>query len=769
MAQEFSVVGKRLPRIDAKAKAIGATTYTVDLQVPRMLIGKVLHSPYPHAKIKKINKTRAEQLPGVVAVITFEDVPKVPFTMTTDDKMLRNPDAIKSLTLDQLVLNDKARFVGDPVAAVAAIDEGTAEQAIDLIEVEYEQLPAVFDAVEAMKPGAPQIHDAAKNNIASHFVYPFAQGNVEKGFAEADLVLEETFSVSKQHPCQMEPTGCVVDFDADGNLTIWSPTQEAFLLRDKMADIYGIPTGKVRYLTQFAGGSFGGRGVSLTLEPITAALSKKAGRPVKTVYTREEDLFALETRTPFIQTGKIGFKKDGTITAMETRAIANSGAYITHSPAVTSVNLGLFFGLYKCPNTSGYCDIVYTNIPISGGIRGYGNPQAMWVLEQMMDMAAEKLGIDPIEIRLKNLRETGDPCWVPFIPIEGWQPKKCIEKGCEMFGWKEKSAANKGEGIKRRGIGIATVSHVSGAFPMLSEHTNAYIKLNEDGSADLIASCVEMGQGLLTTLCQIAAEELGLRLEDIRIFNGDTSVTGYDVGQHASRSIHGTGEAVRRAAAEARKQLLERAAKMLGVSSDGLQVKDRWISLKDDGKKGISVAEVCNNAIHNLEGECLNISGRCSFEAGQSPIFQAVLAEVEVDLETGVVKPLKLIMVHDIGRAINPLIVEGQLEGGAVQSLGYALSEDFIVNKNNGVLESDNFTSYKVQSAPDVPEIEVSLVEDPVESGPFGAKSVGESATVGVPAAIGNAVYNAIGVRIKDLPITPEKVLKALKEKEQKA
>jgi len=714
MSQELSVVGQRIPRIDANEKATGSTVYTGDITIPRMIMGKVLHSPYPHAKIVKIDKSKAKALPGVLAVISAEDVSDYQFTMTTDDKLVRNPEVVKNLIRDQYIFNDKMRFVGDPVAAVAAEDENIAEQAIDLIEVEYEKLSAVYDPVEAMKPGAPQLHDSSENNIAGHQEFPFPEGDIDKGFKEADVIVEGTFSTSKMHPAQMEPTACIASFDAKGNLTVWSPTQEAFLLREKIADIFDIPSGKIRYLTQFAGGSFGGRGVSLTLDPICVSLAKVTGRPVKMIYSREEEFFGLETRSSFIQSGKIGVKKDGTITAMYTKAICNSGAYISHSPAVTGVNVDHFLGLYKCSNSKGEADIVYTNQPVSGGIRGYGNPQAMWVLEQLL----------------------------------------------------EEKKARKEEGTKRKGVGMASVSHVSGAFPTLSEHTNAFIKMNEDGSADVLASCCEMGQGLLTALSQIAAEELGVRFEDINLINNDTSVTMYDVGQHASRSIHGTGEAVRRAAAEAKKTILERAARLLEASVDDLEARLGKVYVKGSPDKGITIREVCHEAAHNLEGDCMNITGICSYEAPQSPIYQAVFAEVEVDTETGVVRPLNVTVAHDIGRAINPLIVEGQLEGGVVMSIGYALTENFIVNQKSGILESDNYTSYKIPSTPDLPTINTIVVEEPVESGPFGAKSVGESATVGIAPAIGNAIYDAVGVRVGDLPVTPEKVLRALMEKE---
>ena len=764
MGQELSVVGKRLPRPDAAVKATGTARYTVDIKLPGMLIGKVLRSPYPHAKILKIDKSKAEQLPGVEVAITFEDVPKRLFNMAMDDLLIRDPVIrAEREKQDQYVLTDKARFIGDTVAAVAARSESIAEEALGLIEVEYEELPSVFDPVEAMKPDVSRIHDYAERNIAWHQPFATPVGDVEKGFREADYIVEEIFHTSKQKHCIIEPTSCVTSFDSTGRLTVWSPSQNAYPDRRKIAELFDIPEGMIRWITPHVGGGFGS-GTSLRAEPICIALAKKAGKPVKLEYTREEQFIATETRNPIIQTAKMGVKKDGTITALQTRFITDGGAYFSHSGQVTSANLGHFMAMYRCPNTAGEADVVYTNTPISGAFRGFGNPQAMWALEQLVDMAAEKIGMDPVDFRLKNHRRTGDPTWIPSIPIENSAMEKCIRLGAERIGWYEKRGRKK-EGAKRRGVGMAIMMHCSGEHPLLLEHSNAFIKLNEDGSANLVVSPCEMGQNILGALAQIAAEELGLRFEDIHVVWGDTDVTGFDVGSHASRSCYVAGNAVQRAAAEAKRQLLGRAAKMLGVLTEALEVKEGQVYVKMTPETGISVREVARDAIYNFQGEALQITGRCSYEPWQSPVPEAAFAEVEVDTETGEVKLLKMVLAHDIGRAINPMTVEGQLEGGMGQGIGYALTEDYFINKSNGVVESDNFTTYKIPSTLDMPETEVIIVEQPVASGPFGAKSVGESPMNAIAPAIANAIYDAVGVRIKDLPITPEKVVKVLRAK----
>ncbi len=758
MSQELSVVGKRLPRPDTPAKATGAARYTVDIKLPGMLAGRVLRSPYPHAKILKADKSKAEKLPGVEAVITFEDVPKKLFNMGIARMLMADPEGYGEKQ-DQYVLTDKARYVGDAIAAVAAISEDIAEQALGLIEVEYEKLPFVIDPEEAMKPGAPRVHDFAEGNIATHMPFPFATGDVGKGFEEADYIIEETFRTSKQKHCQLEMSACIASFDVTGKLTIWSPIQEPHPFRGKIADMFDIPEGMVRWITPPIGGAFGNGG-SLRAEPICVALAKKAGKPVKLEYSTEEEFIATENRESFIQTGKIGVKKDGTITALQTKLISHAGAYYSHSGCLTVVNMGQFMGLYRCPNMAGEADIVYTNMPVSGAMRGYGNPEASFPLEQLTDMAAEKIGMDPMEFRLKNYRRTGEPSYVPFIPIENCVLEECIEMGAERIGWKEKRARRE-KGVKRRGVGMGIMSHCSCGAPFLLEHSNAFIKLNEDGSANVIVSTCEMGTGILGALAQIAAEGLGLRAEDIHIVTGDTDVTMFDSGSHASRSLYAAGNAVAGAAREAKGQLLERAAKMLEVPANELEVNEGRIYVKVAPEKGISVAEVARNAIYNFTGECLNISGKCSHSPGQSPTFQAVFAEVEVDTETGEVKVLKIVVAQDIGRAINPMTVEGQLEGALVQGMGYGLIEDYVINKDTGVVESDNLTTYKIPSILDLPEIEVIIVEQPVASGPFGAKSVGEAGHIIIAPAIANAIYNAVGVRITELPITAEKILKA--------
>ena len=763
MGQELSIVGKRLPQPDAVAKATGTARYAGDIKLPGMLIAKVVRSPYPHAKIKRIDKSKAEKLPGVEAIITSEDLA---FTKGFNRGFKDIPMMASGFVQpgDEHILNDKARHIGDGLVAVAAVNESIAEQAAQLIKVQYEELPAVFDPEETMKPGAPKIHDYAERNILRHMSYPFAEGDVEKGFAESDLVVESTFRTSKQAHCQMETAAAIASFELDGKLKVWSQCQLAHLARREIAHIFGLPIGNVEVINPFSGGSFGQR-LSICAEPVAIALAMKTGKPVKLVYSREEDFTALETRTPHKYTVKMGFKKDGTLVALEERLITDCGGYGARAPMTAGIFMALTMGHYRCPNRAGGSDIVLTNNTMGGAFRGFGNPEGMWGVEQLMDIAAERLGIDPIEIRLKNIKKVGE--LTQGLPIESIALEECIKIGAEKIGWKEKRGQRKA-GVQRRGVGMATMSHCSGAAPAFVEHSNAFIKLNEDGSADLTVHPGAAGTCIWGTLAQIAAEELGVRYEDVHIITGDTDITMFDIGSHASRSAYCVGNAVQEAARQAKAQLLERAAKTLGVSPDELEVKDKRVYVKAAPEKGISVADVAWNAIYDLTGNCLNISGKGSFiQKTYSPPTQAVFAEVEVNTETGVVKILKLVIVNDSGIAINPNTVEGQVEGGALQGIGFGLFEDYFINKNSGVVESDNFDKYRILSPVDLPEIELILVEKPDPKGPFGAKGVGESAMVAIAPAIANAIYDAVGVRITELPVTPEKMLKALKEKQK--
>ena len=764
MTDRFLVVGKPILQPDAVAKATGLAKFAADIKLPAMLIGKVLRSPYPHAKILKIDKSRAEQLPGVEAIITLDDLPKTLYSGSFRDLPL-----LRSGTLqrpDQLILADKARYVGDAIAAVAAVDESTADQALELIEVEYKELPAVITPEEARRPGTPTVHEYAEGNMAGHSKYGLSQGDADSSFKKADIVLESKYKTPRQAAAQLEPQTVMADCDTSGRITVWSPCQLSYLARRELAHIFSLPVGKIRYINPFVGGSFGCR-LNIYSEPICVALAMKTGRPVKIEFSKEEDFITLETRTSAEYVVKMGFNRDGTLTALQLKITTWAGGYTGRSQLVGNVMLIWGLGHYRCPNRMGEVSNIYTNTPMSGAMRGYGNPEIMFGIEQTMDMAAEKLGIDPVELRLKNIPKVGEISKVG-LPITSTGLEKCIRLGAERIGWKRKRGQKWKEGQKRRGVGMATASQSSGTYPVLLEHSNAVIALSEDGSLNLTIHPGSPGTGIWGALSQIAAEEIGVRAEDIHIVTGDTDVTLFDLGSHASRSTYVIGNAVLMAARQVKNQILERAAKMLGALSTEMEIRDRKVYIKTDPEKNISVGEIARNAIYGLDGECLHISGKCSWEPKSNPIpTAAYFTEVEVDTETGQVELLKFITAIDAGTVINPMTVEGQAEGAIEQGIGFALTEDYVINQKTGILETDNFDTYKIPSVADMPETEIILVEEPDPTGPFGAKGMGEMCSVGVAPAIANAIYDAIGARIQELPITPDKILKSIEEKER--
>jgi xanthine dehydrogenase molybdenum-binding subunit len=768
MAQQLSYVGKRLTRPDVSAKVTGAAVYGADMTIPGMLIGRILQSPYAHARIVKIDTSKARALPGVEAVITHEDVPKSGFTRSAMAEGF--PEVVyEEENRDQFILSNKARYKGDWIAAVAAVDVYTAEKALDLIEVDYEELPAVFDPEEAMKPGAPVIHDRWKDNIAGVKEHPFSRGDMEKAFAESAYVVEFSGRNSRQKHAHLEPDVALAHWDASGRVTIWSPCQNPHLAKKAMAQrVFGIGEGSIRWVTTSVGGGFGAR-MSFCVEPLCAMLAKASGKPVKVMVTREEDFSGWNSRTEQRQTIKMGVDKDGTVTALSQEMISDAGAYLSHSGSISAVNMQSALGLLRAPNLYGKATVVYTNNPTSSGMRGYGNPEGSFVLQQVIDMAAEKVGMDPVEFRLKNAKGVGEPSmWEP-VNLDSCNLDQCIKQGAERLGWKEKwqGWGKKKEGRFRRGVGMSIMTHASGAGGFLLEHSSAIIKLHEDGAAHLTVSPCEMGQGILGVLSQIAAESAGLRYEDIHVITGDTDITLFDIGSHASRSTYVIGNAVVDAGQKIRQILLERAAKRLETTPDKLDVREGEVNVKSDPKKVVSVAEISHDAIYNYgtDGQHITATG-IHQSLTHCPNFQAGFSEIEVDTETGVIKILKFVLAHDIGRAINPQNVEGSLEGGAAQGIGYALSEDLIIDKKTGQVLTDSFATYKMPSTLDMPDVEVVLVEEPAPTGPFGAKGVGEPGMTNVAPAIANALYDAVGIRIHSLPITPEKVLKALKSKE---
>lgn len=746
------VVGTREPRITAPLEATGRAEYAPDIKLPGMLYAKILRSPYAHAWIKKIDVSNAKALPGVEAVITYKDVPRIPyFTIAGHPGKLRR---------DEYILDEKVRFVGDKVAVVAAVDKDTAEEALELIDVEYEKLPAVFDPEKAMLPGAPKVHDDTDRNIAAHIRNEW--GNIEKGFGGADYIFEDRYTTCRQVHAAMEPHGCVCVYNnVSGELKVWTTSQGPFSVQRVLSELFNIPLNKVQVMTTHVGGGFGGKDEVL-LEPICASLSIKTGKPVKLILTREEVFFGSRTRHPCIIEIKTGVKGKSII-ARQIKAILNTGAFISHGANVAAAMSTRETGLYKTPNLKFDAFCVYTNTPAAGACRGFGNPQQTFAVDSQLDDIAKKLGLDPVEFRLNNIIKVGEINPGTGIKLESCGLKECIERGANRIGWGKRRRTE--SGTKKRGMGVACFMQNTGSFPWSPEVSSSIVKVNADGTVQLYTGAVDIGQGTSTALAMIVAEELGVDLKSVKVLPIDTTITPFDPGTYASKCTYIAGNSVRMAARDAKMQILERASKILGKEIKSLEVGGGWIWVKE-GKEKISVKEVVNEALYS-EREGIAIIGKSSFlPQSNVPYFGAQFAEVEVDIEIGEVKVLKFVTASDVGKAINPLAVEGQIEGGTHMGLGYTFTENLIVNEK-GECVNPNFRDYKILKATDMPEIETIIVESNEPTGPFGAKGMGEGALISVAPAVNNAIFDAVGRRIKELPLTSENVFKKLVKKDK--
>jgi len=755
----MSIVGKSLPREDAYRKVTGEAYYVGDIKIPGILIGKVLRSPYPHARILNIDIEKAKKIKGVMGVITYNDLPKNKYNPAAYPPT--NIPGRMFLLYVMSILTAKARYIGDPVAAVAAINEEVAEEALSLIKIEYESIEAVFNPFDAMKEGAVIIHDYLNSNIIHK--YDINYGDSAKGFKEADLIIEEEFSVSRVSQCSIEPIATTIaKISISGEITIYSATQTPHLAARIISEALGVSNSKITIIKPTVGGAFGGRH-GVTNELIAASLSIKTRKPVKLSYSREESFISTYTRHPAYMKVKSGVKKDGKLVARELDVITDAGAYVCHSAGVTRLLGVLGISLYRCENLSFKGKIVYTNNLPGGGMRGYGNPQGNFAIESHTDTIAHELNMDPSEFRLKNYARKGDINHNTGLKIDSCGLEKCIKEGRQKIGWFD--PPKELEKNKKRGKGMAIMIHISGTRPGLSELSTARIILNEDGRACLSTAAATLGQGIITSLKQIAAEALGFKYNDVLKINPgfvNTKVDGFDMGAYASRTLFSNGLAVKNAAMDVRNKILEHASEMLNIDKGKLLIKDSLIKEIGSKKGLLKVADVAFDSNFKKNGQEIIGLGVSDVE-GNSPPFAAQFAEVEVDLETGLVEVINFVAAHDVGKAINPSIVEGQIEGAVVQGIGYALTENMILKE--GKILNPDLANYKILTSKDIPHIETLIIEDPSPIGPYGAKGVGEPGLVPTAPAIANAIYNAIGVRMAELPITPEKILKALASK----
>jgi putative selenate reductase molybdopterin-binding subunit len=783
--RDYQTIGKAEPKVDAVKLVQGKPAYTADIEKRGMLVAKVLLSPVAHARIRRIDASKARALPGVAAVLTWQDLPRVVYSTAGQSDPIPGP-------LDMFSLDNKVRFVGDRVAFVAAETEEIAYQALRLIEVEYEELPAIFDPTKAMQPGAVILHDEKEyvkfadadpnRNLAAAIRIDI--GDVEKGFAEADQIFEGDYEVPKVQQAHIEPHVVVTYWDEDDRLVIRTSTQVPFHVRRILAPVLGLPVKRIHVIKPRIGGGFGGK-QEVLVEDVAAHLTIATRRPVIYEYTREEEFTAARSRHPMRVHLKTGVKRDGTITANEMYALADTGAYGCHGLTVTgntgqkSMALYVGDGPYRlAPNIRFYADVVYTNHPPAGAFRGYGVPQGYWPLERHMEKIARGLGLDPIEFRLKNALRSGE--LQPFSTSwsEGREPRpeivhtvgldQCVQQARAAIGWDQKYKNPEwrqvpGQPHLRRGIGLAMMMQGT-AIPYL-DMGGASIKMNDDGSFNLLAGATDLGTGSDTVLAQMAAEVMGVPVEDLIVFSSDTDFTPFDKGAYASSTTYISGTAVVKAARIVAERLRARAA-MMFAERGGPEVKPEDVILRDrkatapDGRS-VTMEEIGHHSLHQSNQE--QIMGVASHVSPSGPPpFAAQFAQVLVDIETGQVTVEKLVMAVDAGVIVNPVTASGQIEGGMTQALGYAVSEEMRYDGRGNVRERD-LRDYHIFHADEMPELQTLFVETYEPTHPFGAKAVAEIPMDGVAPAVGNAILDACGAQIDDNPATPEKIWRALR------
>ena len=750
-AQAYQVVGRAESRSDGDDKVTGKAIYAVDVKLPGMIHGKILRSPYAHARLTRIDASQAENLPGVFAVITRAD----------QARLRMFGAAYKDQTI---VAVDKVRYAGDPVAAVAAVDEATADEALALIDVDYDELPAVTGLEEALAAGAPLVHEANVTGgelMGQHYEAPkefsgtnlcyrfsYRKGNVEEGFKKADQVFENVFTFPRVQHFSMEPHATVAQFEGD-RLTLWAATQEPFTLREHLADIFQLPLNKIRVIVPYVGGGYGGK-LAVKTEPLAAALAWKAKRPVRLAHTIEES-FKTVSRHPARVTIKTGVMNNGKLVARQCLIHMETGAYADAGPRVTQKAGYRCFGPYRFPHMQTDAYTVYTNTVPAGAYRGFGTLQVTWAYESQMDIIAEKLGIDPLEFRLKNLLRKGEVYTPGDTPVD-CDLRAGLLRTAKEIGWNEKKKPNRGKGL------AVCMKDGGGTYKVSS----AAVKLNADGSVVLLTGTVEVGQGARTALSQVVAEELGVPFDRIAVAQLDTDVTPYDVNTNASSSTVVMGLSVQRATQDLKRQLLRHAARILKTPAARLAIRAGKVHA---GKESLSLEQLMHKIFLSKAGELI---GRGAYQdvknnkaaLGSPTTFWEISwggAEVEVDRDSGEIKFIKYVSLADVGQAINPVLCEGQDEGGVMNAIGHTLLEEMVYK--DGQLLNPNLVDYRVPTFATLPvEFESVLVENHNGPGPFGSKGTGEGGLLPVAAAVGNALYQATGLRLYDLPLTPEKV-----------
>jgi xanthine dehydrogenase molybdenum-binding subunit len=729
--KEFSIVGKRTPRIDGYERVTGQAQYTGDIQVPGMLYARVLRCTVPHAKIVSIDTTKAEKLPGVKAVIHHENA-KVPWSSGGH-------------THQRFIFNNPVRFVGDAVAAVAATDRNVAEDALALIEVKYEKIPHVLDPNEALKPDAPKISTNGNLSVGKgNFSAPIEEswGDLEKGFKEADRIFEDTYVTKHTNNAQLERRVSIAKWDA-GKLTVYASTQGVSNARTDIAKDFGLPLSKVRVVSKYMGGGFGNKNQAQDYDYMAAVLAKVTNQPVKIEFTREDDYIGMHGRWASEQHYKVGVKKDGTITAVQLDAVTNIGAYRKQSGNLSGTDF------YNIPNFKKVIKPVHTNTVVGANYRAPAYPQSVFGFASFLDHIAYELGINPVDMFTRNRIQK----YKAKLPFTSNYLEQCIIEGSKRIAWSEKwHKPGAMGGVKKHGIGMAL-----GGYPFRPGLGAATIRINPDGSAHLLVGVTDIGTGAKSTMAIIAAEALGIPLNQIQVTNGDTDVTPYSVGESGSRTTSFTGHAVIAAAEDVRKQVFAVAAPQLKVKAEELDLRDGQVFVKSEPSQKIPLeravartGELIGRATTNPE-----------FKDVEGKSFSAHFAEVEVDTLTGHVKITRYVAAHDSGIILNRMPAESQIMGGVVQGIGMAFTEELITDKLTATPINPNYRDAKVPTHLEAPNVEVIFVEHYDPYGPFGGKSVGEPPITAAVATIANAIFNATGKRIKELPMTPDKILQA--------
>jgi xanthine dehydrogenase molybdenum-binding subunit len=731
--KEYSIVGKRTPRIDAFERVTGQAHYTGDIQLPGMLYARVLRSSHPHARIVSIDTSKAEKLAGVKAIIHHENA-KVPWSSGGH-------------THQRFIFNNPVRYVGDAVAAVAATDRNIAEEALGLIEIQYEKLPHVLDPNAALKPDAPKITPQGNLSVGKGaFSAPIAEtwGDLEKGFAEADKIFEDTYFTKHVNNAQLERRVSLAKWDA-GKLTVFASTQGVANARTDIAKDFGLPLSRVRIVCKYMGGGFGNKNQAQDYDYMAAMLAKVSGQPVKVEFTREDDYIGMHGRWSSEQRYKIGVKKDGTITAVSLDAVTNMGAYRKQSGNLSGTDF------YQIPNFKKDIRPVHTNTVVAANYRAPAYPQSVFGFASFLDQIAFELGINPLEIFQKNRIQK----YKSKIPFTSNYLDECITEGAKRIGWNEKWHKPEASGGPiKHGIGMAL-----GGYPFRPGLGAATIRVNSDGTAHVLVGVTDIGTGAKSTMAIIAAEALGIPLNQIQLTNGDTDVTPYSVGESGSRTTPFTGPAVIAAAEDVRRQIFTVAARQLKVTADELDLRDGQIFVKADPSQTIPLGRALERS-----GELIGrATTNPTFKDYEGKSFAAHFAEVEVDTWTGHVKITRYVAAHDSGTIINRLPAESQIKGGVVQGVGMAFSEELLIDPVTGIPVNPNYRDAKVPTHLESPEVEVLFIEHPDPFGPFGGKVVGEPPITPAVATIANAIFNATGKRFKELPITPDKIVRAVR------